>query len=143
MRKIFEFNPVLFPTRVWVTTCTDVCVIARKFYALDDQGEVIEKFPGDTFNDEKTVAQTTVVQDRKSGIDGCLVTIHRIADVTPGIMVHEANHCADWLCDQFGIYSCTFQTGETTSYYEQWVTDCIWDVLKKTEGYEIRKRTRK
>ena len=99
MKKIFEFNPVLFPTRVWVTLYPDIRLISRHFYALDEQGEIIEEFPQDTFSDEKTVAQTTLVQDKKSGYQGCLITIHRVNEMTPGIAAHEANHCADWLCD--------------------------------------------
>lgn len=110
MRKklIYEFDPVLFPTRVWISTCTDVHKIARRFWALDENGEIIEKFPEDTFTDNKTSAQTTIVQDKKTDYYGCLITIHRTNEMTPGITAHEANHCADWLCDQFGIYSCTF-----------------------------------
>ena len=140
MRKIFEFNPVIFPTRVWVTMCPDIKLISRQFYALDEDGEIMDVFPADTFTDDKTVAQTTLVQHKKTNFYGCLVTIHRADEVTSGIMAHEASHCADWLCDQFGIYSCTFQTGETRSYYVQWVTECIEKVINKFRCNELRKR---
>lgn len=130
MCKVYEFDPVIFPTRVWVVVKPDVDEMSKIFYALDEAGETIDDdMDKDTFDDQRTVAQTTLVQDRETGYEGCLVAILRPKEVTPGIAGHEASHCTDYICDSFGIKSSTWDTGETRAYYLQWVVDSIWDVL--------------
>ena len=129
MQKVYEFDPVLYPTRLWVVVKPDVREMDAEFYALDEYGETLDEMNKDLFDDSHTVAQTTLVQDKTSEYKGCLVAILRPKEVTPGIAAHEASHCADYLCDSFGIKSDTFETGESRAYYVQWVADTIWDVL--------------
>ena len=129
MCKIYEFDPVIYPTKVWISIKPDIDDLDEVMYALDDDGETLAEFPKDTFDANTAIAETVIVQRKSTNEEGCLVAILRPREMTPGVAGHEASHCTDWLCDTFGIYSHTFETGEARSYYLQWAEDSIWDVL--------------
>ena len=65
MCKIYEFNPVIYPTKVWITIKPDLDDLNEVMYALDDDGEPFDEFPKDTFDTNTTIAETVLVQ-RKS-----------------------------------------------------------------------------
>ena len=50
MYKIYEFDPVIYPTKVWVTIKPNIDDLNEVMYALDDDGETFDEFPKDTFD---------------------------------------------------------------------------------------------
>lgn len=129
---VHEFNPVIYPMRLWVAISPSYDEVRDKFGFLDEDGNDIsvesEFKPNDT-----SIAQTYTVYDKESGWKGCFVTIWRKADVSSGVIAHESSHCADWLDDELGglgsVDGRKFLTGEPRAYYTQWVANCIDDVL--------------
>jgi len=54
--SIKEFNPVLYPVRLWVSANPKYDEINRLFYGIDEDGEILDEFPKDTFEDNHTAA---------------------------------------------------------------------------------------
>ena len=131
--RIKEFDPVIYPTRLFVAIRPSYDEVRDRFGFLDEDGNEVsvenEFKPKDT-----SIAQTYTVYDKESRWKGCFVTIWRKADVRSGIIAHESSHCADWLDDELGglgsVDGRKFLTGEPRAYYTQWVANCIEDVLK-------------
>lgn len=128
---IYEFDPVIYPTRVWVSispTYDDVC---RRFDFLSDDSEEIVTLRRSEYESHFTaVATTFVVVDKKSRWKGVLVAVWSKSDAGVGVMSHESTHATDWMCDQFGVNGFCFKDGEARAYYAQWVANCIGKVLK-------------
>ena len=131
--RIKEFNPIIYPTRLWVAIRPTYDEVRDRFGFLDEDGNEVsvedEFRPKDT-----TIAQTYTVYDKDSRLKGCFVAIWLKAEVRSGVITHESSHCADWLDDELGGISGQggnrFITGEPRAYYEQWVANNIEDVLK-------------
>ena len=133
MAKIHEFDPLIYPTRLWVSVRPSVADVKETFGFLDEDGNEVSI--EDEFTHKDTaIAQTYSVYNKESGWKGCLVTIWKKADVRCGVIAHEALHCTDWLDDEIGglggVDGVLFKTGEPRAYYLQWVADNIEDVLK-------------
>lgn len=133
--KIHEFNPQVYPTRLWVCKSKDVTIddIDGMFYALDDANwrrdfKEVEEMP-----DLNSYASTYPVSHKETGWRGCLVILNR-GDMPMSTCTHEASHCTDWLFEQLGIESgTTFDNGEARAYYHEWVFNRIYEV-KKVKG---------
>lgn len=131
--KIYEFDPVIYPTRLWVAIRPTFEDVKDVFGFLDEDGNEVNV--EDEFKHKDTsIAQTYSVYDRESGWKGCFVTIWKKNEVRCGIITHESMHCVDWLDDALGglgsVEGRAFMTGEPRSYYGQWVANNIEDVLK-------------
>ena len=126
--RVYEFDPVIYPTRIWVSVCPTAKSLQDKFYFLDYDGEYIKRVDLNDYND--SIATTFSVQDKKSGWRGCLVCIWQSRKASVGIIAHEGGHCTDWLCDELGLKGFSFKDGEARAYYLQWVADCI-DKVKR------------
>lgn len=130
MSKIFEFDPVIYPTRVWVAVSPSYDDVNDKFYFLDESlDEVVEESKEKFDKHCSAIATTFAVVDRESAWKGVLVAIWRRKETGYGVVSHESTHCTDFLCDQLGIGGYSFNDGEPRAYYTQWVANCIGDVL--------------
>lgn len=125
--RVHEYDPVIYPTRLWVTACTDTDKLRKSFIFLTDDDEECEER---ITIESNTIARTLSVADRKSGWMGCLVIIAMRDKCNTGIIAHESTHCTDWLCDHLGVSGFSFMEGEARAYYTQWVADCIEGFLK-------------
>lgn len=125
--RVYEFDPVIYPTRVWVTKCSDIDILAKTFTFLDDNDE--------EYKDKVDIGRTTIVRvlsvaHKKSAWMGCLAVINLPKQCDVGIIAHESGHVTDWLCDHLGVSGFTFVEGEARQYYAGWVARCIDKVLK-------------
>lgn len=130
MGKIYEFNPQIYPTRLWVAKATEVSwdELGRNFYALNDENERVDFVKGFGEPNSNAYASTYPVSNKKTGWRGCLVILHR-KEATMGTVAHEASHCADWLLEALGVESgTTFNNGEARAYYTEWVFNRIQEV---------------
>lgn len=126
--RIHEFDPLLYPTRIWVGVNIPSDAITEKFYQLMSDGSVAD------FEDtasSSSVATCYPVVDKTSGWKGIFCQIHRPKDTGVGVMAHEAEHIVCWICEQFGILSTTFDDSEPRAYLIQWVANCINEVKSK------------
>ena len=128
--KIYEFNPQVYPTRLWVAKYKDLPFedIGKSFYALNEHDE---RVPFNVVYDEpgpNIYAVTYPVSNKQSGWRGCLVYINR-RDMPVSTCTHEASHCTDWLFEQLGVVGgTTFENGEARSYYSEWGFNRIYEV---------------
>lgn len=125
--KVYEFNPVIYPTRLWISIKPTIEEIQKDFILLDDDDEEID---GKEPFSRTTIAQTFSVAHRKSTWMGCYIAILLPKQCDVGIIAHESGHVTDWLCDHFGVSGFSFMDGEARQYYAQWVARCMDKVLK-------------
>lgn len=138
---IYEFDPVIYPTRLWVCKKPSVEDVSELFYPFNNNGEVVDSF-GDVFEyDNGKYANTLIVGNKKSRMRGCLVSIFLPGECGAGVCSHEALHYIAYLSDQFDIPLGSFDTSEPLAYLEQWATNCIWGVLvghpEKMKGVKV------
>ena len=122
---IHEFDPVIYPARLWVGINPPFEYIDNKFYGLNSEMERIpfgkEQHEVDSF----VVARTHAVTDKESGWIGIFVSIYKPKMMTTNFISHESAHCADFICENFGIQHGGFDNGEAYAYLIGWIADCI------------------
>lgn len=138
---IYEFDPVIYPTRLWVCKKPKTDDVTEIFYPLNNFGECVDSF-GDVLDDVSGIyANTLIVQNKKSGMRGCLVSIFQPGGCGAGVCSHEALHYIAYLSAQFDIPLGEFDKSEPLAYLEQWATNCIWSVLvghpEKMKGVKV------
>ena len=127
---IYEFDPVIYPTRLWVCKKPSTEDVAELFYPFNNDSEQVDSF-GDVLEyDSGKYANTTIVGNKKSRIRGCLVSIFQPRGCASSVCSHEALHYIAYLSEQFDIPLGGFDTSEPLAYLEQWATNCIDSVLR-------------
>lgn len=127
---IYEFDPVIYPTRLWVCKKPDGKDVSELFYPFNNAGEMVDSF-GDVFEDiAGKYANTLIVGNKSSRMRGCLVSIFQPRGCGAGVCAHEALHYIAYLSEQFDIPLGGFDTSEPLAYLEQWATNCIDSVLR-------------
>lgn len=127
---IYEFDPVIYPTRLWVCKKPLVEDVSELFYPFDNNGDMVDSF-GEVFDyDAGKFANTLIVGNKKSHMRGCLVSIFLPGQCGAGICSHEALHYIAYLSEQFDIALGGFNGSEPMAYLEQWATNCIDSVLR-------------
>ena len=124
---IYEFDPVIYPTRLWVCKKPLVEDVSELFWPFDNNGEVVDEF-GDVFSRE-SFANSLIVGNKESTMRGCLISLLKPNECGAGVCSHEALHYVAYLADQFDIPLGTFNNSEPLAYLEQWATNCIWCTL--------------
>lgn len=133
MEKVIrEFDPVLYPSRLWVGIDTPFEQVIGKFSFFDTEGCLAEDDDAKREYEShyNAYASTFHVADRESGWKGCLVVIWRRKDCGVGVCAHEASHYTDFIDESFGIGGHTFNDGEARAYLIQWAANCIYEVLR-------------
>lgn len=124
---IKEFDPVIYPFRLWVAKDTTIEEIDRHFEAICDDLTGTSFKDNHTLPDSRTAAaRTYIVGHKKSGYMGCLVYLPKGTPLK--ILSHEADHCADWLFEQIGEDKRSYNNGEPYAYYQSWVFECLYKV---------------
>lgn len=127
---IYEFDPVIYPTRLWVCKKPDEKDVSELFYLFNNVGERVDSF-GEVFEyDAGKYANTLIVGNKKTRMRGCLVSIFLPGDCGAGVCSHEALHYIAYLSEQFDIPLGRFDASEPLAYLEQWATNCIDSVLR-------------
>lgn len=128
--RIYEFNPVIYPTRLWIAILPDFKDVEKEFYFLDDDGEIVYNAREEFDSHVNAIATTFAVKHKESGWMGSLVVVWRKRQCTTGIYAHEATHVYDWLDKEIGLGCQDYGHDEPKAYYVQWVANCIEDVIK-------------
>ena len=122
--QIHEFDPVIYPFRLWVGKFLSEEYLCEKFYGLTEDMERVdlkEMHKSDRF----CTASTIIVADKNTGWGGAVVAIHKPSAMDIKTIAHEASHVADFVCEYFGISMDSFDGGEAKAYLVGWVADCI------------------
>ena len=138
---IYEFDPVIYPTRLWVCKKPDTKDVAELFEPFNNDGEMVDSFGNVLEYDAGRYATTVIVGNKKSHWRGCLVSIINPKDCGAGVCAHEALHYIAYLSEQFYIPLGGFDKSEPLAYLEQWATNCIDSVLRgrpeKMKGVKV------
>ena len=129
LMKVFEFDPVIYPYKLWVCLDKEPNKIADLFDEY--HGKKIVFIDGDT-NIAK--AFTMPVMDSKNRHYGVVVFIRSKASLTYQLVAHEATHAAKYLFEHIG---CDTSVHEPLEYVVGWIADCIYKV--KTNKVEPTK----
>ena len=126
---IYEFDPVIYPTRLWVCKKPKVEDVSALFYPFNNDGEQVDSFD-DVFDYRfGKYANIVIVGNKESRMKGCIVSLFLPNECGAGVCSHEALHFVAYLSEQLGIPLDGFDKSEHLAYIEQWATNCINMVL--------------
>ena len=128
--KVYEFDPVIYPGRLWVCKKPETSDIESLFYPFNNDGEQVDSFGGTFEYVMGKYANTVIVGSKKSRWRGCLISIFMPGQCSAGICAHEALHYVAYLADALDIPLGNFDKSEPLAYLEQWATNCVYSVLK-------------
>ena len=127
--RIYEFNPQIYPFRLWVGVKVPF-EEATKFYNLLNFNEVAE-FKEDTYySHSRARCSCMPVVRKEDNRIGILCSIWDTKGMTIGDISHESLHVTDFLCGYLGIKCNSFDEGEPRAYFSGWVANCIDRVRK-------------
>lgn len=124
MKKIFEYDPMIYPRKIWVAVGASTEELSAEFVGIDDMGDA----------DIAVTYYTVRKSDKKYGV---LIRFRKRGDITPSVSSHEAVHAA------LEIFRCIgaevdVENQEPLAYIVDWITDCIWkskNYKEKNYGY--------
>jgi hypothetical protein len=110
--QIHEFDPVLYPRKLWV--CFKV---TRE--VLEERFSFVGNIEDNWFNDNG--ATTSMVNDKETNLGGLLVWTSS-PKLSVNHMAHEASHVANFIFDYIGEDN---NKGECYAYLVGWAAECI------------------
>jgi hypothetical protein len=121
--KIHQFDPVIYPVKLWVVITDDLLPIADKFV----------KESGKEFNTEfktKHHAFTENVVEKETYMWGIIVIFRSKKDMNVGLISHESTHVAREIWNRIN----ESVTGiEADAYLVEWIANCIEKVKLNKE----------
>lgn len=118
---IHQFDPVIYPVKLWVTITENLEGIAERF----DQHPSGKKF--NTSDASFLEAFVTQVTQKQYGYVGFLIIFRKRKYCSIKTIAHEATHVARLLWDHINEGN----TGtEADAYLVGWIADCVDKVLK-------------
>ena len=131
--KILEFDPVIYPGRLWVAINPSFEDIDKDFYFLNEETDEVVDMTKRDFDDGRagSMASTYIVA-RKTSIKwrGPLVVIWERKECGAGVCAHEAEHAYDFWADSCGLMCYGYRNGEPRAYFKQWIANCIDRVIR-------------
>lgn len=125
---IHEFNPVIYPFRLWIGINVPAKAIQERFYAYDMKEDAIFDITDTDPMGYNAVATTFPVVEKKGLYIGAFVNINKKHNLSLGVIAHEALHVCDLLSDRLGLVGDIkdlFIHGEARAYFVEWVANCI------------------
>ena len=129
--KIYEFNPEIYPFRLWVGMNVQTQEIKDKFFAWNIDDNTISDITDSDLSGNTVVATTYPVCCREDNWIGAFVHIVRKDKCSVGVIAHEASHVCDFLSYRLGLVGEVdnlFSHGEARAYFMEWVANCINEV---------------
>ena len=121
MQVIQEFDPVIYPYKLWVLIAKNTDSISELFYEYS--GEPL-KFAIDTTG----IAYTTPVMEKETRKYGVLIFFKSKRDMTFETVAHEASHAAKYL---FSHINASIDEHEPFEYVIGWIAKCCSQVKSK------------
>lgn len=113
--KIYQFNPLIYPVKIWITITTDLDAVVRKFWSYPGLNPINPIFS------DKMERFAQIVVDKKTGLFGVLLVFSSKKVMTAGKIAHEATHAARDIWEHLSERS----TGvEADAYLVEWISDC-------------------
>ena len=120
-QKIYQFDAVIYPIKLWVSITNDLTEITDKFLDLDTMGEFNYKTP------TKVCAFMQMVLSKEDEFVGALCVFKNKKYCTTKMITHEATHAARRIWEHLN----EDPTGEEAdAYLVGWIAGCIESVKK-------------
>ena len=113
--KIYEFDPKIYPQRLWVS------VGAKK--------EDLVEFEDVSEMNDYAIATTTPIVNKAKNKGGVLIRFRSKKDMTLSIVAHESTHAAMCILDYVGV-EFDAENQEPVAYMIGWIAECI-DKVKR------------
>ena len=115
--NIFEFNPQIYPRRLWMSVGASTEELQEKFGK-----EVVKEDLDDSY-----YAETYPIQQKEPLLGGVLIRFQDLKAMTPENMAHEATHAA---IEIFDYCDCRIdvENQEPFSYLMGWIVKCCDEV---------------
>ena len=130
---IHQFDPVIYPFKLWVGKDPTFEEVSEMFYAVSPEMERMDIKRVDYDDNYFSVARTHPVAAKKDGWIGLLVCIFKPKRMNAGLVCHESVHVADFICEQVGVTHTGFNDGEAYAYLSEWAANCIDKVRRGVE----------
>lgn len=119
MSKIHEFDPVIYPCKLWVCVNATKESLCATFKFEGTEIEIKEAL----HKNSATVAAVTRISDDSVGV---LVFTGHKSWLTGSVIAHESVHVADYYFERLSMTSQVFQNGnEPYAYLVGWAAKCI------------------
>lgn len=117
-----EFDPVIYPFKLWVAFTDDIEPITSHF----------KRLPEDTWLDSvewdnRGAITISSVYRAKSGDIGVLIIFSKAHGMAVSTIAHESSHAADFFWYQMGEER---TNGEANAYLVGWIAGCCEEVRK-------------
>jgi hypothetical protein len=112
--QFHEFDPVLYPVKLWVAITDSQEIVNDRFYAFPDDKMIDVDF-------ERVNACSIMVRNKQTRKIGSLIVFSGNEDITTKLIAHEATHSARDIWNHIGEE----HTGhEADAYLVGWIAEC-------------------
>jgi len=127
--KVYEFDPVIYPVKIWVSITCYLRPISEQFVGYPDFTPLNPIF------EEKMERFAQMVVEKETGVFGVLLVFRSKKVMTAGKIAHEATHAARKIWDHISEEN----TGtEADAYLVEWITKCADDVRKNKSTHILK-----
>jgi hypothetical protein len=124
--KIHQFDPEIFPFKLWIAITTNTEVLPERFIGIKYRGNIFDN------SLDGREAVTFYVEEKSSTYKGVLIVFSNKQYCTVKTIAHEATHAARFLWDHLG----ESPTGEEAdAYLVGWIAKCIEIVKNFKQDY--------
>lgn len=123
--KIYEFDPVIYPFRLWVAVRPSFEQVDAEFETIDTEDNIAPFTKDFLIQHISCTASCYPAWNKESMRVGALLCIWRKQELTTCVIAHEASHITDYLCDRTGVKGFDMDSGEARAYFLGWVAGCI------------------
>lgn len=134
------YDPKIYPRKIWVAIGTDGLKEYFTFYNTKEDKQVID-ITKDLEQSDTFGMGTFSVSRKSDGLYGVLIVIPSLDSYENTDITHEAVHAADYIYQEIGACSGTFEDGnEPYAYLVGWIAGCISKSLIKAKKDDIRRK---
>lgn len=126
-QNIFEFDPVIYPYKLWIVIDKTPNIIVDKFN--DYKGDIIEGLELDTKNMDAFAMQVSRKDDKMLG---ATIYFRSKKSMSYDLVAHESSHAAKYLFEHIGA---DIKEHEPFEYVIGWIASCCEKV--KNNEHEL------
>ena len=119
---IHEFDPVIYPVKLWVSITTDLKSLSDRFCNVGTKSDI-----DTSFVDNHEAATYYVQQKEKPTYYGVLIATTAKHYLTTKLIAHEATHAADFIWKHVGEQDIG---DEANAYLVGWIAECCEKIIK-------------
>ena len=123
LMQIHQFDPVIYPFKLWVVVSKDLKTINESFTTLDGN-KVYFDVP------DNTDAWVGHIPLKYDGLNGVLMVFENKKEMSVGNITHETNHALKVIWDYLGE---DVKGEEANAYLAGLIAECVWKVKLNKE----------